>query len=122
MGVAAGLRVRGVEGERGGTRRRGAGLGHQHSNGGDGLVGVDGVEVGEVQAVLRFAGREGGVVGVIALHAQEVTLGLQFPGHLELEGMIGAEAIAQLLAIEEDLTLAHHGLEVQGEGDGRQSA
>ena len=76
-------------------------------------VAVDAAEVGEVELFLHLTGGVVLVVGVVALHAQDVAGGLELAGDLDVDGVVATEALAHLLAIEEDLALAHDGLEVE---------
>ena len=92
----------------------GAGRGNGHRAGlHQPHVAIDAAEVGEVEVLLGLAGRVVTVVGIVALHAQHVALRLQFARHLHMDGVEAAEALAHLLAVEEDLALAHDGLEVE---------
>ena len=76
-------------------------------------VAVDAAEVGEVELPLRLAGGVSRVVGVVARHAQDVARWPEPAGDLHMDGVVAAEALGHLLAVEEDFALAHDGLEME---------
>ena len=87
-----------------------------HGAGGNEVhIPVNAAEIGKIQALLRFAGGIGNVVGIVSLHGDDVLFSRFQPlVQINDHGKISAEMLRGLLSIYPNLALSHDALKIQG--------